>query len=558
MKARKKQITGRNQCFIPLIESAISDNWELDALTDYEGKTLKYKDVALQIRRLHMIYAGAGVRRGEKIALCGRNSSDWGVVFLSILTYGAVAVPILHDFKADNVQNIVRHSDAKLLFVCSRVWENLDENEMPDLCGILSMDGEKLIVCRYGKLEKVFQNAANYARLTQPDALKADGVSYHCDKSEQPAYISYTSGTTSFSKGVVIPYRSLWSNVRFAMDNMPIKPGDNHVCMLPMAHGFGLLFDFLFEFCKGCHTYFLTRTPSPKIIFRAYQEMKPTLIITVPLLIEKIIKRKVFPELQKPQMKVLLKLPIARRFIYRKIRNTLCALFGNNFIEIIIGGAGFNEDVERLLRQIKFPYTVGYGMTECGPLISYAPAASFKEKSCGRPVDRIEVRIDSEDPEHTAGEIIVKGMNVMLKYYKNPDDTRKVLDKRGWLRTGDMATMDAQGNITIRGRCKTMLLGSNGQNIYPEEIEELLNNMPYVAESLIVEKDKRLVALIHPDFNEALADGLKGNAIEKKMEENRKRLNRMLPKYSQIASVKIFSEEFEKTPKRSIKRYLYQ
>jgi len=557
-KDKKKEIGQSSQnSFLKLIEDNIRDNWDIDALTDYKGGTLKYKDVAQSIARLHIIFEQTGVKKGDKIAICGRNSSNWGVVFLATLTYGAVSVPILNDFKADNIHNIVNHSDSVLLFVGDNVWENIDESAMSKLKGIISIADFSLLVSRSSNLEKAHENINRLMGKKYPKAFGKSQVVYHKDTPEEVAYISYTSGTTSFSKGVMIPYRSLWSNIMFAHDNMPLQPGDCHVCMLPLAHAFGLLFSFLFEFTRGCHTYFLTRMPSPKIIFNAYAEVKPNLIITVPLVVEKVVKKAILPKLNTRMMKVALRVPLLNERIMQTIRRKLMDLFGGNLIELVIGGAAINEEVESLLQRIKFPYTIGYGMTECGPLICYASSASFKKGTCGRHVDRMTVKIDSDNPTSIVGEIMVKGMNVMCGYYKNETASREALGTDGWMHTGDMGVMDATGNLTIRGRCKNMLLGPNGQNIYPEEIEDRMNSLPFVAESIVTQQEGKLVALVHPDYNETMAQGLTSTDVVRIMEENRNTLNLMIPKYSQIASVKIYPEEFEKTPKRSIKRYIY-
>lgn len=543
--------------FNQFIQQSISKSWDQDALTDYKGSTLKYKDVAEKIAKLHLLFENMGIRPGDKIALCGKNSSHWGVVFLSILTYGAVSVPILSDFKSDSIHHIVNHSDAVMLFVGDHVWENLDEQMMPHLKGIILLNDFSLLVSRSKGLTKAHGNLNMLMGQKYPKAFTSSRLSYYHDKPEELAYISYTSGTTSFSKGVMIPYRSLWSNLQFACDSMPLQQGDNHVCMLPLAHAFGLLFSFLFEFVKGCHVFFLTRTPSPKIIFSAYAEIKPNLIITVPLIVEKVVRKAVFPKLKTTQMKLLMHLPFVREKILQGIRKKIEGLFGGNVLELVIGGAALSEDVDRFMQMIHFPYTVGYGMTECGPLVCYAPSSTFVKGTCGRPVDRMSVKILSDDPSHQVGEIMVKGMNVMMGYYKNAMATREALSQDGWMHTGDLGTIDEGRNLMIRGRSKNMLLGPNGQNIYPEEIEEKLNTLPYVAESIVVQKDGKILALIHPDYNLAMEDGLSSEAIRQQMEANLVTLNAMIPKYSQVVAVKIFAEEFEKTPKRSIKRYLY-
>ena len=544
--------------FKQLVEESIRSNWNLNSLSDYKGDTLTYQEVAKGIEEIHILFKLMGIKRGDKVALCGRNSSNWGVAFLATLTYGAVCVPILHDFKAENIHNIVNHSDAKLLFVGENVWENLDEQSMPNVKVIISIKDRSLLVSRNKKMSSIKEQVIHLFKKKYPQGFTSANINYYQDKPEELAYISYTSGTTSFSKGVMIPYRSLVSNLIFADEHMDLKRGDGHVCMLPMAHAFGLLFSFLFEFIEGCHTQFLTRTPSPKIIFQAYAEIKPSLIITVPLIVEKVIKKNVLPKLEEQPMKTMLRIPILRDRVLAKVRQKIIDLFGGNFMELVIGGAALNEEVEEFMRRIKLPYTVGYGMTESGPLIGYTGWQKFKRGTCGIPVDRIEVKIDSNDPSSIAGEILVKGDNVMLGYYKNPSSTSETIDKKGWLHTGDLGTMDADGNITIRGRSKNMILGPSGQNIYPEEIEEKLNNLPYVEESIVVQKEGKIIALIHPNYQEAMERNLSNEEIEKIMTNNLKTLNTMVAKYEQVSEYKIFPEEFEKTPKRSIKRYLYQ
>ena len=545
--------------FIALIEESIKKNWDLDALTDYKGATLQYKDVARKIEKIHIILEESGVQKGDKIAICGRNSSHWGVTFLAILTYGGVAVPILHEFKADNVHNIVNHSEAKLLFVGDMVWENLNENAMPNLEGILLMNDFTILVSRSEKLDYVRAHLNEMFGKKFPRNFRRQHVEYHKEAPDELAVLNYTSGTTSYSKGVMLPYRAVWSNIRFALDVLPLKPGNRLVSMLPMAHMYGLAFEFLYPLCFGCHIYFLTRTPSPKIILQAFAEVKPELVIAVPLIIEKIIKKNVLPKLETPTMKFLLKVPIVSDKIKEKVREQIMQAFGGNFYEIVVGGAAFNQEIEQFMRSINFPYTVGYGMTECAPLIAYEDWKEFKQASCGKPVHRMEVKILSPDPQNIVGEIVCKGDNMMLGYYKNPEATAETIDKDGWLHTGDLGVMDAEGNITIKGRSKNMILGSSGQNIYPEEIEDKLNNMPFVSESIIIQQaDGKLAALIYPDFDDAFAHGLDDKAVENAMEENRVNLNAELPAYEQIARIKIYHEEFEKTPKKSIKRFLYQ
>ena len=540
------------------IEQSIKDNWDLDALSDYKGETFQYKDIARIIEKLHIIFEYSNVKPGDKIALCGRNSAHWGVTFLATITYGAVIVPILHEFKADNIHNIVNHSEARLLLVGDMVWENLNENAMPLLEGVLLMNDFTLLVSRSERLDYARDHLNELFGKKFPRNFRREHVSYRRDKPEELAVINYTSGTTSYSKGVMIPYRALWSNTQFAFDVLTMKPGDKLVSMLPMAHMYGLAFEFLYEFSVGCHIYFLTRMPSPKIIFQAFEEVKPNLIVAVPLIIEKIIKKSVLPKLETPAMKILLKVPIINDKIKATVREEMIKAFGGNFKAVIVGGAAFNQEVEQFLKMIDFPYTVGYGMTECGPIICYEDWRRFKPGSCGKAVPRMDVKVLSSDPENIVGEIVCKGPNVMLGYYKNEEATQEVIDKDGWLHTGDLALMDEEGNVTIKGRSKNLLLSSSGQNIYPEEIEDKLNNLPYVSESIIVQQNEKLVGLVYPDFDDAFAHGLKNEDIERVMEENRVALNAMLPTYSQISKMKIYPEEFEKTPKKSIKRYLYQ
>ena len=544
--------------FLAFVEQSIKQNWDLDALTDYKGATLQYKDLARKIEKLHILLEESGVQPGDKVAICG-NSSHWGVAFLATLTYGAIAVPILHEFKADTIHNIVNHSDARLLFVGDMAWESLNEAEMPALEGIILMTDFTLLVCRSKQLEYAREHLNEMFGRKFPRNFRREHVSYRRDDPEELAIINYTSGTTSFSKGVMLPYRSLWSNTQFAFEVLPLQPGNRVVSMLPMAHMYGLAFEFLYEICCGCHVYFLTRMPSPKIIAQAFTDVKPHIVIAVPLIIEKIIKKNVLPKMETFKMKMLMKLPIINDKINEAVRELLVKGFGGQFYEIIVGGAAFNSEIETFLKGLDFPYTVGYGMTECGPIISYEDWKNFRPGSCGKAAPRMEIRIDSPDPQYTVGEILVRGDNVMLGYYKNPESTAQAIDKDGWLHTGDLGIMDADGNLFIKGRSKNMLLGPSGQNIYPEEIEEQLNNLPYVAECIVIQqKDNKLAALIYPDFEAAYAQGMSDKDIENQMEENRTTLNAALPSYSQISVIRIYPEEFEKTPKKSIKRFLYQ
>ncbi|HNP90158.1 MAG: AMP-binding protein [Parabacteroides sp.] len=545
--------------FLGLIETSIKNHWDLPAFSDYEGHTYHYKDVARRIEKFHIILEHAGIKKGDKVALVGRNSSNWAICFFGILAYGAVAVPILHDFKPDNIHHIVNHSESKAVLAANSNWENMNDAKMPDVKLFMMLDNFSVIKSKNKETFTVRERINEYFGKKYPRSFTSADVKYHVEKPEELAVLNYTSGTTSFSKGVMIPYRSLWSNTQYAYDNIPfIHAGDNFVCMLPMAHMYGLAFEILNGINKGCHIHFLTRTPSPRIIAESFMNIKPTLILAVPLIIEKIIKSKVFPELEKPLTRFLLKVPFIEKKLLEIVAAKLTASFGGNFKQIVIGGAGLNKDVESFLRSINFPYTVGYGMTECGPLIAYEQWDTYKAGSCGRVVDRMEAKIDSEDPVNTVGEILVRGTNVMLGYYKNPEATKSSFTKDGWLRTGDLGTIDEDGFIYIKGRSKTMILGPSGQNIYPEEIEQQLNNMAYVAESLIVSQNGKLVALIYPDWEQVDKQGIDHNKIEILMQENIKDLNELLPGYSKISGIKMYQEEFEKTPKRSIKRYLYQ
>ena len=544
--------------FIDYIEQSIIENWDKDALTDYKGITLQYKDVARKIAKFHIVLESAGIQPGDKIAVCGRNSAHWGVTFLATITYGAVIVPILHEFKADNIHNIVNHSEAKLLFVGDQAWENLNEDAMPLLEGIASLTDFTALVSRNEKLTYAFEHRNAIYGQRYPKNFRPEHICYRKDRPEELAIINYTSGTTGYSKGVMLPYRSIWSNVTYCFEMLPVKAGDHIVSMLPMGHVFGMVYDFLYGFSAGAHIYFLTRMPSPKIIAQSFAEIKPRVISCVPLIVEKIIKKDILPRVDSKIGKLLLKVPIVNDKIKSLARQAAMEIFGGNFDEIIIGGAPFNAEVEAFLKKIGFPYTIAYGMTECGPIICSSRWETLKLASCGKATTRMEVRIDSPDPKTHAGEIVCRGMNMMLGYYKNPEATAQIIDANGWLHTGDLGTIDDEGYVTVRGRSKNLLLTSSGQNIYPEEIESKLNNMPYVAESLIVLQHDKLVALIYPDFDDAFAHGLHQADIIKVMEANRVELNQQLPNYSQISKVKIHFEEFEKTAKKSIKRFMYQ
>ena len=544
--------------FIDYIEQSIIKNWDKDSLTDYKGITLQYKDVARKIAKFHIVLESAGIQPGDKIAVCGRNSAHWAVTFLATITYGAVIVPILHEFKADNIHNIVNHSEARLLFVGDQVWENLNEDAMPLLEGIASLTDFSSLVSRNEKLTYAFEHRNAIYGQRYPKNFRPEHICYRKDRPEELAIINYTSGTTGYSKGVMLPYRSIWSNVAYCFEMLPVKPGDHIVSMLPMGHVFGMVYDFLYGFSAGAHIYFLTRMPSPKIISQSFSEIKPRVISCVPLIVEKIIKKDILPKVDSKIGKLLLKVPIVNDKIKSLARQAAMEIFGGNFDEIIIGGAPFNAEVEAFLKKIGFPYTIAYGMTECGPIICSSRWDTLKLASCGKATTRMEVRIDSPDPKTHAGEIVCRGANMMLGYYKNPEATAQIIDVNGWLHTGDLGVMDEEGYVTVRGRSKNMLLTSSGQNIYPEEIESKLNNMPYVAESLIVLQHDKLVALIYPDFDDAFAHGLQQNDIQKAMEVNRVELNQQLPNYCQISKIKIHFEEFEKTAKKSIKRFMYQ
>lgn len=541
---------------ISYIENTLKDNQELLALTDFHGQSFQYRDVARKIAKLHILFDQSGIHPGDKIALCGRNSAQWAIAFLATITYGAVAVPILHDFKPDNIHHLVNHSGARLFFADSSTWENLDRDTMADLIGAILINDYSLLFSRSDALTHARENLNLLFGERYPERFTADDIAYRHPNPDDLCIINYTSGSTGFSKGVMLSYRAMWSNVQFTIDGLDfLKPGDGMVCMLPLAHMFGLMVELLHPFVKGCHINFLTRTPSPKVIMDAFAQVQPKLIVAVPLIIEKIVKTRVFPLLDKPLMKLLLMVPFVDDHLLHKIKERMEATFGGRLQELIIGGAGLNKDVETFLRRIRFPYTVGYGMTECGPLIAYAPWDIQRPGSCGRVVDRMQLRVASPDPATQAGVLWVKGDNVMQGYYKNLDATAAVFDADGWMNTGDICNVDADGYIYIRGRDKTMILGPSGQNIYPEEIEQILNNMPYVAESLVIEQNGHLVALIYPDLENATKQGID---IDTQMRQNIEALNKELPGYSRISDLRILSEEFEKTPKRSIKRYLYQ
>lgn len=554
---------------IHIVQEVIRKHWDKPALTDFNGQSLQYKDMGRKIAKLHLLFENAGIKPGDKIALCGKNSSQWAVSFFGIMSYGAVVVPILHEFKPDNLHHLINHSDARMLFIDESIYENLDPDLMPNIEGAIKLSDFSLFFSRNEKLTVARAHLNEYFGQKYPERFTPADVNYFEVKDpDTVALINYTSGSTGFSKGVMVSHRNLWGNTHALLDILPDlpRPGDAMVCMLPMAHMYGLTIDLIHGICKGAHLYFLTRQPSPKVLVEAFHTARPRLIITVPLIIEKIIKTKVFPTLEKPLNRLLLHTPLLDKKVLEKVRQALMETFGGNLEEMIVGGAGLNREVEEFLHRINFPVTVGYGMTECAPLISYAHAPGylteqnrgFVATSCGKVVPGMEVKILSPDPENIPGELWVKGDNVMLGYYKNPEATEAVMRPGGWMLTGDLGTLDKDNNVFLRGRNKTMILGPNGQNIYPEEIEQKLNNMPLVAESLIIDAGEgKLMALIYPDLDEAQREGLTRDQIKERLNQDIAELNPTLEAYSRISSMKVMDEEFEKTPKRSIKRYLY-
>lgn len=547
--------------FNELIEKSIIEHWDLDALTDYKGKTLQYHDVARKIEKIHIMYEASGIKKGDKIAICGRNSSMWAVSFFATLTYGAVAVPILHEFTPEQIHNIVNHSEAKLLFVGDIIATEIDATKMPDLEGIIYLPDLSLSLSRTEKLTYAREHLNEMFGRKYPKYFRQEHVKYYREQSpDELALINYTSGTTGRSKGVMIPYRAMWSNADFANNALGknLKSGDNIISILPMAHMYGMAFELIFEFITGAHIFYLTRMPSPAIIAQALADVKPALMIAVPLIIEKIIRTRVFPKIQTSRMKLLLNTPVINKKVKEKICEQVVAAFGGNIYQVVIGGAALNREIETFLKEINFPFTVGYGATECAPIIGYSDWKEFVPTSCGKPALHQEVRIDSIDPENVPGEIITRGPNVLLGYYKNEEATREVIDADGWFHTGDLGTMDAEQNIFIKGRSKNMLLGSNGQNIYPEEIEDKLNSMPLVSECLVVQREEKLIGLVFPDLEEAKELGLNDADLRNLMDESKKQLNEIMPAYYKLADIEIMEEEFVKTPKRSIKRYLYK
>ena len=543
--------------FNAYIQKAIVGNWDQDALTDYQGITLQYHDVARKIEKLHILFENSNVKQGDKIALCGRNSAHWAVAFLATLTYGAVAVPIQHEFNGEQIQNIVNHSDAKLLFIGDYAVKTIDPEKMPALEGIINLPDFSLMISRKEALTYAREHLNLMFGSKYPKAFRQEHIHYHTDEADELALINYTSGTTGFSKGVMIPYRGLWSNVVFVMAALKnkVKAGDNMLSILPMAHTYGMSVEFLYGFCNGCHLFYLTRLPSPAIIAEAFAQLHPSIIITVPLVLEKIVRKRIFPKIESLPMKLLLSMLVVNKKVKTHICQEVRKVLGGNFYEVIVGGAPLSMEVEKFLVSIGFPITVGYGTTECAPLITFSDYKDFKPRSCGTPVDRMEVRINSRDPEFEAGEILTRGTNLMLGYYKNEEATKQVIDKEGWYHTGDLGTMDKSQHVFIRGRIKNMLLGSNGQNVYPEEIEDKLSSMPMVSECIVVQRGEKLVALVHPDKDDLIS--FSHEELEGIMEQNRNDLNKQLPVYCRIQAIELQEEEFAKTPKKSIKRYLY-
>ena len=551
----------RNPSFNFLIEQSIIKNWDQDALTDYKGATLQFHDVARKIEKLHIVFENSGLMPGDKVALCGRNSSHWAVAFLAVLTYGAVAVPIQHEFTPDQIYNIVNHSDSKLLFVGDVVATTIDADQMPSLEGVVYLPDFSLVVSRSEKLTYAREHLNEMFGHKYPKYFRKEHVNYYKEQSpDELALINYTSGTTGFSKGVMLPYRALWGNLDYVLDVLGphIKSGSNIVSILPMAHMYGMMVEFLFGFVNGNHLFYLTRLPSPSLIAEAFAQVKPSLIVAVPMIVEKIVRKMIMPVVQSNRVRLLLNMPVVNKRVKANIRDMVADVFGGNAYEVITGGAALNQEIEAFLRDIEFPITVGYGTTETAPLITFSDYKDFVPGSCGLPVKHMEVRIDSDDPQNTPGEVLARGMNTMLGYYKNEEATRAVLDADGWYHTGDLGTMSADEHVFIRGRIKNMLLGSNGQNVYPEEIEDKLNSMAYVNESLIVQKGDKLIGLVHPDYDEAKAMDFNDDDLMSIMEQNRLKLNEQLPPFCKISELRLHEDEFVKTPKKSIKRYLYK
>jgi long-chain acyl-CoA synthetase len=542
--------------FVQTIEKSIRENWNQNSLSDFQGNSFKYSDVGLKVLYLQKILAKTGIHQGDKVSLIGRNSANWCMAYLATITFDAVTVPILPDFIATDITNIVNHSDSTFIFAADTLFESIDKAQLKNIKAVISLNTFMALYVQNDQVKQQIEEAKNEFE-QEKDTIHSEQFTVKSIPNDHLAVISYTSGTTGFSKGVMLTFNSLMANVRYAQNNMPLQAGDNIVSFLPLAHSFGVAFEFLFPFSIGCHITFLTKTPSIPILLQAFAEKKPRLVLTVPLIVEKIYKNQIVPAISKGMASVLIRIPLLRRIVYKKIHSKISNVFGGNFHEIVIGGAAFNPDAELFLKKIGFPFTIGYGMTECGPLISYASWDTTRIKAAGRPVDTLDVKIDSPDPENIAGEILVKGDNVMLGYYKNQEATSKVLLPDGWLRTGDLGVMDKQHNIYIKGRSKSMILGPSGQNIYPEEIEARINSLKYIAETVVVERDHRIVALIGPDREALQKDGVSDEAFLNLLEEYKKEINRELPNFMNVAEFSLHADEFEKTPKRSIKRYMY-
>ena len=542
-----------------IFEKSIKENWDRPAISNYQGVTLHYRDLARRIAKLHIMFEECGLERGDKVALCSRNQANWVVSFLAAMTYGAVPVPLMHEFKPSNINHLVNHSESKILFVDEVIWEGLSELEMGDLQAIIQVNTFKLLYSANDKITESRERLNELFGKYYPSEFTPDCINYYEDSADELAIINYTSGTSGFSKGVMIPYRAVRSNIEFAQKVLPqINSTSRVVSMLPTAHMYGLMFEVLYELTAGCHVFFLSRLPSPKIIMQALSEVKPTLVIAVPLIIEKIYKSKVKPVLEKSGIRFAMKLPGLDQLIMNKIKAELVNAFGGEFYEVIIGGAAFNKEVEAFFKRMEFPFTVGYGMTECAPIITYDDYKTAKLYSCGRIVPNMEMKIDSPDPQNVAGELLVRGANVFLGYFKNEEATKEVLDADGWLHTGDMGVIDADGYLFLRGRSKCMILGPSGQNIYPEEVEAVLDTRPYVLESLVIEDNGGLTALIYPDFDAAAKEGMNQATFIKYIEDTLPEVNKELPNYAKLKKIEVMSEAFERTPKKSIKRYLYQ
>lgn len=547
------------ESFNEALAQSVKKNWNRNSMSDYGEVTFQYKDVARIIAKLHILFDQVGIQKGDKIALCGRNQSRWGIAFMATITYGAVAVPILHDFHPEQIHQITNHSEARLLFVGDQVWKKIDANEMPNLIGVLGNNDYEILFSRDKILKESRDNLNKLYGEKYPDSFRPEHISYHKDEREELALINYTSGTTSNSKGVMIPYRAIWSNTEFGFEKLSdeLKPGDQVLSMLPMAHMYGMAFEFIYEFTRGVHINFLTKMPTPAILLKALADIKPRIIVCVPLILEKIVRKAILPKIKDPKIRILMNIPIVGDQIKKRICQGMQEALGGNFYEAVVGGAAINAEIESLLKDIGFNYTVGYGATECAPILSYEDWKTFKKGSCGRAVPRMTLKIDSPDPENIPGEILAQGDNVMLGYYKNEQATAETLID-GWYHTGDLGVIDAEGNVFIKGRSKNMLLGASGQNIYPEEIEDKLNSLPMVQECVVIQKGEKLYALVYPDMEQVKALNLGEEELKSVMEQNRKDLNTQIPAYEQICGIRIMEEEFEKTPKRSIKRFLYK